>query len=386
MAQIPLNTRFIGIAPDVALPENKTNILNNKTEPYTINDLQETIGVGAQGPQGIAGPPGPIGPVGPAGLTWKGQWVSGTEYFENDAVGYNGASWFLFTESNAGSENENPEDNTSHWALLAAQGAQGPQGPQGPQGAQGPQGVQGPAGTAPVGTSGLVTATASFPFPVLSNTINQVLAPTDNNLRVVLPTSSAVVGQRVIVSCVGGNKLLIKAAQVGGGIYTNGLNETSVDEFFIYPNETYEFVYNGSAEWISSFEKSNAGECVTKVLKTTITSSQVLNLFTNPVTILSNSNPFTISYPLNVYIKRNSGSPYTVPSNALYVINDVGNGLATLNANPLQSSGGFTQGTVTTNQISGGTEMSEYKLIAAGNPTGGTGSLDVYVTYVEFTL
>lgn len=115
------------------------NFTMQKIANFVINQAPPGP-TGPAGQQGIAGPPGPPGPVGPAGLNWKGQWVVDTEYFENDAVSYNGASWFLFTESNAGSENENPEDNTSNWALLAAQGAQGIPGPQGPAG---PQGIPG---------------------------------------------------------------------------------------------------------------------------------------------------------------------------------------------------------------------------------------------------
>lgn len=136
---------LVGTEPD--------GVIQNQTKNYRVSDLRNYmvggITTGPQGPQGVQGPTGPsgaIGPVGPAGLLWKGQWVVGTEYFENDAVGYNGASWFLYTESNAGSENENPADNPGNWSLLAAQGAQGipgPAGAQGPAGATGPQGAPG---------------------------------------------------------------------------------------------------------------------------------------------------------------------------------------------------------------------------------------------------
>ena len=55
--------------------------------------------VGPQGPQGVQGPQGPqgeVGPVGPAGLDWKGSWISGNSYIKDNAVGYNGASYFFF--------------------------------------------------------------------------------------------------------------------------------------------------------------------------------------------------------------------------------------------------------------------------------------------------
>lgn len=164
----------------------------NQTKSYKLNDLRNYmvggIQAGPAGPQGIqgnTGPAGPIGPVGPAGLNWQGAWVSGTEYFQNDAVGYNGASWFLYTASNAGSENESPEDNPGNWALLASQGAQGPAGAtgaQGPQGAQGVQGAQGPAGDpnyncwrAVIDSSSVVNVLVdeiSFTSPVITNPSN----------------------------------------------------------------------------------------------------------------------------------------------------------------------------------------------------------------------
>jgi hypothetical protein len=116
---------------------------------------------GATGPQGPTGAQGNVGPVGPAGLDWQGTWVSGTSYVADDAVGYNGASYFCIL---ATSGTTNPATDTTHWALLASQGATGPAGPtgatgatgpQGPTGPQGAQGVAGPTGaTGPTGPAG----------------------------------------------------------------------------------------------------------------------------------------------------------------------------------------------------------------------------------------
>jgi hypothetical protein len=53
---------------------------------------------GPQGPQGepgLQGPPGAEGAVGPAGLNWQGEWTPCVVYQENDAVGYNGASYYV---------------------------------------------------------------------------------------------------------------------------------------------------------------------------------------------------------------------------------------------------------------------------------------------------
>ena len=86
---------------------------------------------GAQGNIGLQGPAGPqgvAGPAGPAGLNWQGQWVSGTSYIVDDAVGYNGASWFCINNT-AGISS--PDLDPTNCALLASQGSQVPQGLQG---------------------------------------------------------------------------------------------------------------------------------------------------------------------------------------------------------------------------------------------------------------
>jgi len=133
-----------------------------------------------------------------------------------------------------------------------------------------------------------------------------------------------------------------------------------------------------------------ASDITTKVLKTTITSAQVLQLFTTPITILNSDNPLTIAYPINVYIKRNAGDAYTLVANSFSVINDFGTTMTgNLNPNPLiNTSIGYFQSAITVSQnLSGGDKNVLYKLKAnSGNPTLGTGDLDVYVTYIEFPL
>lgn len=94
---------------------------------------------GIQGVQGEQGIQGPVGPIGPAGLTWKGQWNSATAYSSDDAVGYQGASYFALKAST----NAIPSTATDDWALLASMGATGPQGPIGLTGPQGDAGNPG---------------------------------------------------------------------------------------------------------------------------------------------------------------------------------------------------------------------------------------------------
>ena len=158
---ISSGTRFIGFSQNANLAEKKTANINSLSEPFTIEDIASFVGPGATGPQGVQGPAGPIGPVGPAGLTWKGAWTSGTSYVADDAVGYDGASWFCIL---ATSGTSNPSVDTTHWALLAAQGAQGPQGVQGPTGPQGAGATQTLQQTVDLGnsiTNGTLTTTLS---------------------------------------------------------------------------------------------------------------------------------------------------------------------------------------------------------------------------------
>jgi hypothetical protein len=118
--------------------------------------------VGPTGPQGSTGPQGatgPIGPIGPAGLTWRGTWDPGTAYATDDAVFWDGSSWF----ATAPSTGVTPTTDTgTDWQPLAVRGATGATGPQGAQGAQGATGVQGPTGATgaqgPVGPQGATGA------------------------------------------------------------------------------------------------------------------------------------------------------------------------------------------------------------------------------------
>jgi Collagen triple helix repeat (20 copies) len=106
---------------------------------------------GPQGPAGVTGTTGPAGPVGPAGLTWCGVWSNTETYITDDAVSYEGNSYFAI----APSTNIAPAGAPLSWAIMASQGAQGIAGPAGPAGPIGPAGAIGPAGpTGAVGPQG----------------------------------------------------------------------------------------------------------------------------------------------------------------------------------------------------------------------------------------
>ena len=102
---------------------------------------------GATGPQGAQGIPGPVGP---AGLNWQGSWSALGVYVPDDAVGFNGASWFCLNA--VGPSASNPLIDPANWALLASEGAVGPAGPTGAAGVAGAAGATGPQG--PIGLTG----------------------------------------------------------------------------------------------------------------------------------------------------------------------------------------------------------------------------------------
>jgi len=151
---------------------------------------------GAIGPTGPQGATGAAGPIGPAGLDWKGSWAPATSYIADDAVAYNGSSYFCILAIAGNPANTTPAVDTVHWALLAAQGATGPQGPigatgatgnTGPQGVQGPVGLQGPQGPQGIqGIQGLVG-------PQGPAGVGSVVA---GNAVYVSPTGSDSTGQR----------------------------------------------------------------------------------------------------------------------------------------------------------------------------------------------
>lgn len=91
-------------------------------------------GVGPAGPQGPEGPQGVPGPTGATGLIWRDTWDSGVDYLANDAVFYDGASWFASEDPPVA---EIPSEASAYWWPLALQGTPGAQGEQGLPGAPG---------------------------------------------------------------------------------------------------------------------------------------------------------------------------------------------------------------------------------------------------------
>ena len=130
---------------------------------------------GIQGEQGEQGIQGLDGAVGPAGLEWRGTWNKNNSYIEDDAVSYSGASYFCILAIPGSTLNDNPVGDTTHWALLAAQGATGAQGIQGIQGIQGPAGTQGIQGIQGIpGTPGAAATQTLQQTVDLGNTISGI--------------------------------------------------------------------------------------------------------------------------------------------------------------------------------------------------------------------
>jgi len=356
MSTVPSGTRFIGISENVNLTERKSAVLNAETQPYTIQDLVDTIGTGAEGPQGVEGPAGPPGPVGPAGLNWQGAWVSGTSYVADDAVGYDGASWFCIL---ATSGTTAPDVDTTHWALLASQGAQGPQGVQGPTGAQGPAGGAGTLQQTLTNGNTFTESVGGTPYTTtLSNVSIKVGASSNSGMT--LGTS------QIVCEKSGGTELMVLQFP---STFT-GIKQITL------PN--------------ASGTVALTNNIVTKTLKTTITSAQVLQLFTTPISVLPTASAGKVNIPTNIYIKRNAGTAYTLDTNAFILLDGLNIDTNTqINPNPLtNTSNGYMNNTIyLADSVSGSISTGPYKLKAAGdNPTVGTGNLDVYVTYIEITL
>lgn len=198
---------------------------------------------GAQGNAGSQGIQGIPGVVGPSGLNWQGQWVSGTSYVADDAVGYNGASWFCIL---ATSGTINPFQDSLSWALLASQGANGAQGVQGLTGLQGLPGASQPK------TLGQVIA-ISGSKAILQYDINNVTKQGGSDVK--LPSTTEI-GKEVLFFATGYSASVrvyvndLEEIKLSGGI--NGISGAQ-DNLQITANEAYRFIYLANGYWY--FEK-----------------------------------------------------------------------------------------------------------------------------------
>jgi N-acetylneuraminic acid mutarotase len=106
--------------------------------------------MGMTGATGQAGPAGPVGANG-TGFNFRNAFDNSASYAVNDVVTFQGAS-YLASTANQGPNNPTPDQNSSAWSVMAAQGTAGTTGAPGPAGAAGPAGAQGAVG--PMGPPG----------------------------------------------------------------------------------------------------------------------------------------------------------------------------------------------------------------------------------------
>ena len=384
---------------DKLLGSDAENSLSTKQFEITdVVSFLRTQNIGSQGPigpQGIQGTAGVAGPIGPAGLTWQGAWVSMGSYFPDDVVSFNGASYFCLNE--IADSTESPYDDTTNWALLASQGATGPAGAQGPTGAQGPSGTTTYTEESKnTNSSSIAGNPATTTSKITKNfTRAYVTSAIDNFLG--LSNIGKVTGDFFVVQ----NKsttldLVIIPIDYARFLQPNGFS--SQINFTLGPNRYARFTLTDTT---SGSDKTFMVEVinplgavgVVKTQKITITEAQILNMFSSPVSILQSFQAGVIRIPTSIICKRASsiGTAYTVAANQFSLSNNYGASF-TLNFynTPLSSVNGSSFTLLNIYGLDASTnalEASEYFLGAyVSNPTGGTGDIDIYITYNEITL
>lgn len=458
------------------------------TKNFSIGSIIDLIGdinqgpTGPQGNPGVQGIPGTPGAVGPAGLEWQGAWNKNTSYVANDAVGFSGASYFCILAIPGSALNQNPENDTTHWALLAAQGAQGIQGVQGSMGPMGPAGnvsytdgslnsgtfsqaatfgkivynftrvyvTSSPNNFIGLSSVGVNTGNA-YIVQNKSTTIDLIVRPLDNT-RFLQPngfesdlnftvkpntyarfTLTNVTGgsDRVfmveVIKALGAaptlQQVIDEGNTVSGGVsidVINGSNETMIsggsvivtsssnaanllsDSIFFEKqlgsgSVELKFLNTIDAARVINFPNASGtialtSDINTKVVKTTITQAQILQMFTTPIPILNSTTAGIAKIPLNILCKRSgAGTDYTIAANQFALRSNSGSAFSlTLNNNILSSAVPVSYTNFSFNgnfEIAVGVDNEIYKLgFYSSNPTGGTGDMDVYVTYIEFPL
>jgi Chaperone of endosialidase len=124
--------------------------------------LVEGGATGDIGPTGPTGDTGPTGMTGPIPFNYIGSWDITHQYLPNDAVTFNGSTYYLPAIFYVFWILGSIPDSGNGWVLLAEGGATGPTGPTGPIGDTGPTGVAGPTGSQ--GLIGTTGPTGPTPF------------------------------------------------------------------------------------------------------------------------------------------------------------------------------------------------------------------------------
>ena len=161
------NNQFKGVFTGNGAGLTNLPITTGPQGPAGPQGIQGLTGAtGATGPIGLTGATGPTGSAGaagaqgPRGLTFRGAWLSTSNYVADDAVFSSGSAWLAKRANN----NVSPLESAD-WTQLAQQGATGPAGvtgATGPAGVPGPQGIQGLTGaTGATGAQGPIGLTGA---------------------------------------------------------------------------------------------------------------------------------------------------------------------------------------------------------------------------------
>ena len=474
---------------------------------FSISDIAalavEEIGnvtqgpAGPQGPtgaQGVQGNPGTPGAVGPAGLEWQGAWEFDSTYTADDAVSFAGASYFCILNVDTNS-NPPPDEDTTHWALLAAQGAPGIQGVQGPTGAQGPAGTisyteeslnsnsLAIAGNPATPTSKITkTFTRAYVTSAINNylglsnigkvrgdffvvqnkstTLDLVIIPLDyarflqpngfasqvnftlkpNTYARFTLTETTSGSDKVfmveVIKPLGAAPTLQQVTDEGADAYGNNINlkyssisdsliQLNVDDFFepcikvvnegagsnghstILGSSTIEFEGNGDYNTIVQAGvglnntvtlPSESGTValttdiptpIVKNIKVTLTSAQLLNLFTTPIELVP-AVTGKLLVPQFLFQKYNHVStPYTTSGLFRVGLGTINFGIASFGAVITSADNAQGLNNFSYSQSASGLTYQNLPIVVGAttaNPTGGNGTLDLYLTYLEVTL
>jgi hypothetical protein len=280
-------------------------VWNSDTEDWeNVGNIQ-----GPTGPTGPTGATGDTGPTGEIGINWQGSWDENVNYVVNDAVFYEGSSWFASSDPDLGSV---PSDTSPYWDELAAKGLQGATGPTGATGDTGPTGPSGVISvTGPITNSGTSTsANIGIDQSLISIAQSQVTNLT-TDLAGKAPTAAGLpsggfVGQALIKTGAGQY-----AAEWDDNKLTS-LKDVSIDEPTIGDVLTYGQTTRTNIVTNPSFEDGNAPSSYLSLTQMTNSTSEV---YSGTKSAFAAGSPSTLSYGLSLQVSDSlfvEGKTYTL--------------------------------------------------------------------------
>jgi len=188
------------------------------------------------------------------------------------------------------------------------------------------------------------------------------------------------------------NKQIYQQTRLNGAISTD--NTFFVIDMLDPVSKTYK-TYSITSAQLGAFVKSLESGCCTLTTKTSLTSAQILNLYSTPQIIVPSAGAGTYIQPLGIDFSLTYGTTAYATHTQLYAYNN-GNGNPSLAFASNNSILIVTQSSVASNYVNGGgfalpvplSAMENQPLmltVATGNPTAGDSILDIYVTYKVVT-